>query len=366
MFRRIIGITGISLWAGLIAFVVLAGFGGKANGEPMFESLPEGWKVEKSFVVPRDQTAAISRRLGGGISKLTNTVLSIEGKHLQVNVLYCPTEKGAEKIYKAVLEAHGGLAVTAARDGKLVIEFAKSDDVNLMNQARLALGLPDARLDSVAGKLIKKIPDGWEIKKSFIAPREQAAAVGKKLGGRIKNLSNTIFTVDGRQFQVNVIECATPRAAEAIYNSILGMKDDPAFCLKYDNLVVEFVGNDVELAKKAVYALGIKPRPIETMARDLVDLLVKGNYEQAVENFDSTMKKALPAEKLQQVWNSLIAQTGAFVEQRGVRKEKILQYEAVFVTCKFENAVLDAKVVFDRKKQIAGLFFVPPQFPADE
>jgi hypothetical protein len=31
------------------------------------------------------------------------------------------------------------------------------------------------------------------------------------------------------------------------------------------------------------------------------------------------------------------------------------------VTCKFENAVLDAKVVFDGNKQIAGLFFVPSQ-----
>jgi hypothetical protein len=278
-----------------------------------------------------------------------------------VNVLYCPTGRGAEKIYKAVLEAHDGLAASVARDGKLVIEFAKSDDVNLMNQARRALGLPDARLDSIARKLIRKIPDGWEIEKSFVVSREQTAAIGKKLGGRIKNLSNTIFSVRGRRFQVNVIECMTPRAAEKIHKSIVKMKDDPAFCLKYGSLIVEFVGDDVELAKKAVYELGIEPVSIETMARDLVNSLASGEYKEAVENFDSTMIKELPAEKLQQVWNSLIAQAGNFVEQLGVRKEKILQYEAVFVTCKFENTVLDAKVVFDRKKQIAGLFFVPSQ-----
>ncbi len=365
MLRRIVGITGISLWAGLIVVAVIAGFQTEANGEQMFESLPEGWKIEESFVVPIDQTAAISLKLGGGISKLTNTVLSIEDKRLQVNVLHCPTKKEAEKIYEAVLEVHNGLAVTAARDGKLVIELAKCDDVNLMNRARLALGLPDARLDSVASKVIRKIPDGWRIEKSFIVPRDRTVAIGKKLGGRIKNLSNTIFSVQRKKFQVNIIECATPHAAEKIYNSILGMKDDPAFCQKYGDTVVEFVGGDVELAKKAVYKLGIKPMPIETLAKDLVNSLASGEYKEAVENFDSTMKKVSPAEKLEEVWKSVIARSGPFVEQLGTRKEKIPQYDVIFVTCKFENAVLDTKVVFDHNKQIVGLFFVPSQKPAE-
>lgn len=126
-------------------------------------------------------------------------------------------------------------------------------------------------------------------------------------------------------------------------------------------VIAGFAGDNIELAKKAINESGNEPTFIETLAKDLVNSLASGDYKKAVENFDETMKKALPAGKLQEVWNSLIAQTGAFVEQRGVRKEKILQYEAVFVTCKFENTVLDAKVVFDRKKQIAGLFFVPSQ-----
>jgi hypothetical protein len=126
-------------------------------------------------------------------------------------------------------------------------------------------------------------------------------------------------------------------------------------------VIAGFAGDNIELAKKAVYESGIEPMPIETLAKDLVSSLASGDYKKAVENFDETMKKALPAEKLQQVWNSLIAQSGPFVEQLGVRKEKILQYEAVFVTCKFENAVLDTKVVFDGEKQISGLFFVPSQ-----
>jgi hypothetical protein len=361
MTKRIAGITGVTLWAALIAAAVIVGLQAKVNGEEIFDNLGRGWKVESSFTAQPAETAAISHRLGGRITKLTNTVISFEGQKLQVNVMHCPTSKDADIIYQAVLDGHDGVSAAAAREDKVVIEFAKCNDVNLMNKTRRALGLADVRLDSVASKVIRKIPDGWRIENSFIVPRDQTAAIGKKLGGRIKNLSNTIFSVEGKRFQVNVVECATPRAAEAIYNSILATKGDPAFCLRLDNMVVEFIGSDIKLAKKAVYELGIKPMPIETLAKGLVNSLASRDYKKAVENFDETMKKALPAEKLQQVWNSIIAQSGAFIKQLGTRKQEILGHNIIFVTCKFERATLDTKVVFNRDKQIAGLFFVPAQ-----
>ncbi len=361
MTKRIVGITGVTLWAALIAVVVIIGAQAQVNGEEIFDNLGQDWTVESSFTASAEQTQTISHRLGGRISKLTNTVLSVKDKRLQVNVFHCPTNIEANKIYKAVLAAHDGLAASAVIDGTLVVEFAKCDDINLMEQARQALGLVDVRLDSVASKVIRKIPDRWRIEKSFIVPRGQTASVGKKLGVRIKNLSNTIFSVEGKRFQVNVVECATPRAAEAIYNSILATKGDPAFCLRLDNMVVEFVGGDVELAKKAVYELGIKPMPIETLAKGLVNSLASRDYKKAVQNFDGTMKKALPAENLREVWNSIVAQAGPFVKQLGTRRQKMLGYDIIFVTCEFERTTLDTKVVFNHDKQISGLFFVPAQ-----
>jgi len=363
--RRIVGIAGVGLWLVLIA--VVAGFQVKADGaEQMFGKLPEGWTAEKSFTASKEQTAAIGDKLSGKIDKLTNTIVSFKEQRLQVNVLHCPTKNDAEKIYKAVLEAHNGIADYALIDDNLVVEFAKCRDIELARGARRALGLELARLDSVARKLIRRIPTGWQVVDSFVVPQEQTDAIAKKLGGRIKNLSNAIFSVKGKRFQVNVIECATSEEAEKIHSSILKMKTDPAFCLKFDNLVVEFVGDDVELAKKAVYELGIKSPPIETMAKDVVSLLVSGDYAKVVKNFDETMKKVLPADKLKAVWDSLIGQVGAFVEQGSVRKEKVLAYDVVFVTCKFEKAVLDTKVVFDNKKRIAGLFFVPAKRSAEK
>jgi uncharacterized protein len=96
-----------------------------------------------------------------------------------------------------------------------------------------------------------------------------------------------------------------------------------------------------------------------------VDLLAKGDFAKATERFDSTMKGALPEAKLRQVWQSLQQQAGPFKQRVRARTEKISSYDAVFVTCHFEKADLDAKVVFDANKRIAGLFFVPSQPAAD-
>jgi dienelactone hydrolase len=131
-----------------------------------------------------------------------------------------------------------------------------------------------------------------------------------------------------------------------------------------------FASDNVEPAKKTTNESGIEPATIETLAKDLVGALASGDFKKATENFDGTMRNALPAAKLQEVWNSLITQSGPFVEQAGTRRGKILMYDVIFVTCKFERAELDAKVVFDSNKQIAGLFFVPaktsaPEKPAD-
>jgi dienelactone hydrolase len=126
-----------------------------------------------------------------------------------------------------------------------------------------------------------------------------------------------------------------------------------------------FASDNVEPAKAAQES-GTKPATIETLAKDLVSALASGDCNKATENFDGTMKNALPAEKLQEAWNSLIAKFGSFVEQGGTRRAKVLQYDIIFVTCKFEKGALDAKVVFDNNKQIAGLFFVPVQAPVSE
>ncbi len=100
------------------------------------------------------------------------------------------------------------------------------------------------------------------------------------------------------------------------------------------------------------------------MAKALVTCLANEDFAGASTSFDGTMKKALPASKLREVWHSIMVQAGPFKNQLGVREGKISLYDVVFVTCEFEKGILDAKVVFNNAKQITGLFFVPGQRPA--
>jgi fermentation-respiration switch protein FrsA (DUF1100 family) len=258
MVRRLVGTVGISLWFVLVVVAVLDLFKAQADGEELFENPPEGWEVERTIRVPWDQMGTFSRRMGVRISRLTNTVLSVEGKSLQVNVIHCRTGDDAEKVYAAVLDEHEGHTAHAARADSAVVEFAKSDDIELMGKVRRGLRLEPVRPDSVTSKLIKAVPTPWYLQDSFVVPAQQVTAIGAKLGGQIKNLSNALFLVNGRQFQVNVFECVTAQDAERIQTSVRQIKGDPALCRRYGQLVVEFVG-DRELANEAVRELGIEP-----------------------------------------------------------------------------------------------------------
>ncbi len=128
-------------------------------------------------------------------------------------------------------------------------------------QTDTAIAAHEGGLDPVAKELIKKVPPGWQVKDSFVASDEDTAAIGKKLGGRISELSNATFSVHGWRLQVNVFVCATTEVAERIHKEVLSMKDDPGFCLKSGKMIAEFVGDDVCLAIKAAYELGMKPKP---------------------------------------------------------------------------------------------------------
>lgn len=95
-------------------------------------------------------------------------------------------------------------------------------------------------------------------------------------------------------------------------------------------------------------------------ARSLVAALEKGDFEVATRDFDTTMLELLGPEQLGAIWTShLPAQVGRFERQGPARREQLQGHEIVLVTCVFEKATLDARVVFDQEEKISGLQFVP-------
>jgi hypothetical protein len=110
---------------------------------------------------------------------------------------------------------------------------------------------------------------------------------------------------------------------------------------------------------------GREPSELESAAQQFVEQLSGDQFAAAAERFDATMARLMPAEKLAELWRELSASVGPFQEQIDLRTTKLGAYDIVFVTCQFERSKLDVKVVFDREKRIAGLFFVPPQAQAE-
>jgi len=100
-------------------------------------------------------------------------------------------------------------------------------------------------------------------------------------------------------------------------------------------------------------------------AREFLFALEKGDYQSATRDFDATMLKVFGPDRIEAMWaKQLPAQVGAFKQQGPARREQLQGYEIVLITCSFEKALLDARVVFDKEGKIAGLNFVPPAPPA--
>lgn len=109
----------------------------------------------------------------------------------------------------------------------------------------------------------------------------------------------------------------------------------------------------------APLALRAQTNDVNVAGEQFVDLLAKRDFAGAFAQFNATMKPALPEAKLGEIWQALQGQDGAFKKRLRSRAEKQIGYDVVLVTCEFERATLDVKVVFNAQRQVAGLFFVP-------
>lgn len=99
-------------------------------------------------------------------------------------------------------------------------------------------------------------------------------------------------------------------------------------------------------------------------AGELVRLMSEGKFEEVRTGFTPTMRQALSAEALAQVWQGLEAQAGTYGGTERPRAEATPEYEIRFVPCAFGQARFEFKIVFDRSGKVAGLFVQPAASPA--
>jgi len=98
---------------------------------------------------------------------------------------------------------------------------------------------------------------------------------------------------------------------------------------------------------------------VTVRAQALLDRLNQRDYRHANLNFDTMMTSVMPPEKIEEAWTAVTASIGAFVETTGTRLENADDLQIVVLTCKFEQATIDVRVVFDAAANVAGLNFTP-------
>jgi dienelactone hydrolase len=108
-----------------------------------------------------------------------------------------------------------------------------------------------------------------------------------------------------------------------------------------------------------------KPAEMEVKAKALVEALAREDFAAAGKDFDDTMKKALPPDKLRETWKGLLDKVGALKKQGTAQTGKLLKYDAVWIECQYEKATLYARVVFGADGKVTGLQFTPTGPPAD-
>lgn len=101
----------------------------------------------------------------------------------------------------------------------------------------------------------------------------------------------------------------------------------------------------------------------EALARAVVDSLARRSFDDAFAAFNDTMRGALPAAKLREIWDGILAQAGPLSACGDALSEKAGALVAVVLPCRFEKASLDARVVVDVDGKVAGLFFKPAAAP---
>jgi dienelactone hydrolase len=99
--------------------------------------------------------------------------------------------------------------------------------------------------------------------------------------------------------------------------------------------------------------------PLERAAIKFVGQMEQRDFTAAVTLFDSAMTALMPPEKLAETWDLVEGQFGPFHGWSQTTTGEIQGYDFVLVTSKYENAVLDIRIVFDGDRRIAGLLFQP-------
>jgi hypothetical protein len=117
----------------------------------------------------------------------------------------------------------------------------------------------------------------------------------------------------------------------------------------------------VTLLTAGLRRLPAAPSALETTARQVVDDLAAGRYENGRSHFDANMTQKLPTDALRSAWQQVaIEQHGGLVSVGGLTATEVGGHTVLDVFCTMHRGELKVRVAFDDVGRIAGLFLLEP------
>ncbi len=107
----------------------------------------------------------------------------------------------------------------------------------------------------------------------------------------------------------------------------------------------------------------LSPESMEAAAREVADLLEKGQFADVNAKFNARLKGNMPADHLDASWTHIQRHMGAFKSIQSARKDPDL--DRVDVRCEFEQGPIIVRVAFDPAGKISGLWMLPADTEKD-
>lgn len=102
---------------------------------------------------------------------------------------------------------------------------------------------------------------------------------------------------------------------------------------------------------------------MEAAARDVADLLEKGQFADVNAKFNARLKGNMPADRLDASWSHVQQHLGPFKSIQSARKDPDL--DRVDVRCEFEHGPIIVRVAFDPAGKVSNLWMLPAETEKD-
>lgn len=96
----------------------------------------------------------------------------------------------------------------------------------------------------------------------------------------------------------------------------------------------------------------------EEVTIEMFDALIAGEFEQARGYLSPSIKEYLTAAEIEQQWQKILDNMGAFVEYKKIRPTTVFDDYTVLVSARFESIITDFAVTLDSDRQVTSVDFL--------